>query len=157
MRSLRRRSRIASLLTVGAVSSALVLSGCTVDEDSDQSSEDTTSATTTASQQSSSSETSTPESSTPSDSQDNDAHQGMDHSMDGGGAPEGITVDAHPTYPVGSTVTLTADHMKGMKGAKGKIVSSTDQTVYMVNYEADGMKVTNHEWVVEDEIKPANN
>ena len=49
MRSLRRRSRIASLLTVGAVSTALVLSGCTVDEDSDQSSEDTTSATTTAS------------------------------------------------------------------------------------------------------------
>ena len=40
MPSLRRRSRIASLLTVGAVSTALVLSGCTVDEDSDQSSED---------------------------------------------------------------------------------------------------------------------
>jgi len=221
MRSLHRRSHIASLLTVGAVSSALVLSGCTVDEDSDQSSEDTTSATTTASQRSSSSETSVSESSGPSDSQDNDVHQGMNHSMDGGGAPEGITIDAHPTYPVGRAVTLTADHMKGMKGAKatiagafstytyevdytptdggkpvknhkwvvqqeiqdagtqripngtkvtveadhmkgmkgaaGKIVSSTDQTVYMVNYEADGMKVTNHKWVVEDEIKPASN
>ncbi|MDN8625200.1 MULTISPECIES: YdhK family protein [Corynebacterium] len=220
MRSLRRRSRIASLLTVGAVSTALVLSGCTVDEDSDQSSEDTTSATTTASQQSSPSESSTSESSEPSDSQDNGAHRGMDHSMDGGDAPAGITINAHPTHPVGSTVTLTADHMKGMKGAKatiagafstytyevdytptdggrpvknhkwvvqqeikdagtqripdgtdvtieadhmkgmkgakGKIVSSTDQTVYMVNYEADGMKVTNHKWVVEDEIKPAN-
>ncbi|TDT32994.1 YdhK family protein [Naumannella halotolerans] len=56
----------------------------------------------------------------------------------------------------GTEVTLEADHMKGMKGAKATIASSTDQTVYMVDYEAGGMKMTNHKWVVESEIKPAS-
>ena len=145
---------------------------------------------------------------------------GMEHPMDGGPAPEGIETAASPTYPVGTEVTLTADHMegmdganamiagaydtytyavdftpsaggepvkdhkwvvqqeikdagskqladgtevtleaehmKGMKGAKATIASSTDETVYMVDYEAGGMKMTNHKWVVESEIKPAS-
>lgn len=55
----------------------------------------------------------------------------------------------------GTEVTLEAEHMKGMKGAKATIASSTDETVYMVDYEAGGMKMTNHKWVVESEIKPA--
>ena len=45
--------------------------------------------------------------------------------------------------------------MEGMKGAKAIIDSSTDETVYMVDYEADGMMMTNHKWVVESEIRPA--
>ncbi|MCG7309224.1 YdhK family protein [Brachybacterium sp. ACRRE] len=56
----------------------------------------------------------------------------------------------------GTEVTLEAEHMKGMKGAKATIASSTDQTVYMVDYEADGMTMTNHKWVVESEIQPAS-
>ena len=56
----------------------------------------------------------------------------------------------------GTEVTLEADHMTGMKGAKATIASSTDQTVYMVDYEADGMKMTNHKWVVESEIQPTS-
>ncbi|GAA1350092.1 YdhK family protein [Falsarthrobacter nasiphocae] len=55
----------------------------------------------------------------------------------------------------GSAITILADHMPGMKGAKGNVASSTSQTVYMVNYEAGGMTMKNHKWVVEDEIKPA--
>ena len=43
--------------------------------------------------------------------------------------------------------------MKGMKDAKATIASSTDETVYMVDYVSDGMKMTNHKWVVESEIK----
>ena len=58
--------------------------------------------------------------------------------------------------PDGTEVTLEAEHMEGMKGAKATIASSTDQTVYMVDYEADGMTMTNHKWVVESEIKPAS-
>ena len=145
---------------------------------------------------------------------------GMEHPMDGGPAPEGIETAASPTYPVGTEVTLTADHMEGMdganatiagaydtytyavdftpsaggepvkdhkwvvqqeikdagderladgtevtleaehmegmKGAKATIASSTDETVYMVDYESDGMKMTNHKWVVESELKPAS-
>ncbi|RLZ03057.1 hypothetical protein CWC38_07765 [Kocuria tytonicola] len=54
----------------------------------------------------------------------------------------------------GTAVTIEADHMPGMKGAKGAIASSTTQTVYMVDYEADGMIMNNHKWVVEDEMAP---
>lgn len=143
---------------------------------------------------------------------------GMEHPMDGGPAPEGIETAASPTYPVGTEVTLTADHMEGMdganatiagaydtytyavdftpsaggepvkdhkwvvqqeikdagderladgtevtleaehmegmKGAKATIASSTEETVYMVDYESDGMTMTNHKWVVESEIEP---
>ena len=139
--------------------------------------------------------------------------------MDGGPAPEGIAEASEPTYPVGTEVQLTADHMEGMEGAtatisgafdtytysvnytpagggdpvtdhkwvvqeeiedagdelladgtevtllaehmegmegvKATIASSTDETVYMVDYETDGMKMTNHKWVVESEIQPA--
>ena len=145
---------------------------------------------------------------------------GMEHPMDGGPAPEGIETAASPTYPVGTEVTLTADHMEGMdganatiagaydtytyavdftpsaggepvkdhkwvvqqeikdagderladgtevtleaehmegmKGAKATIASSTEETVYMVDYDSDGMTMTNHKWVVESEIKPAS-
>lgn len=145
---------------------------------------------------------------------------GMEHPMDGGPAPEGIETAASPTYPVGTEVTLTADHMEGMdganatiagaydtyayavdftpsaggepvkdhkwvvqqeikdagderladgtevtleaehmegmKGAKATIASSTEETVYMIDYESDGMTMTNHKWVVESELKPAS-
>ncbi|QPK83280.1 YdhK family protein [Corynebacterium qintianiae] len=56
--------------------------------------------------------------------------------------------------PDGATVTLEADHMSGMQGAEATIDSSTAETVYMVDYEADGMKMANHKWVVESEIEP---
>ena len=54
----------------------------------------------------------------------------------------------------GAPVTILADHMAGMKGAKGDIAYSTDETVYMVDYQADGMTMKNHKWVVESEIEP---
>lgn len=144
-------------------------------------------------------------------------HSAMSHPADGGPAPAGIREAANPAFPVGSRVTLaadhmpgmegadatvagaydtytyavsytptdggapvvdhkwvvqeeiegsgserladgtevvlTADHMPGMRGATATVVSSTDQPVYMVDYEAGGMTMTNHKWVVEDEIR----
>ena len=56
----------------------------------------------------------------------------------------------------GTPVTLLAEHMTGMKDARATVASSTDQTVYMVDYDADGMTMTNHKWVVESEIEPAS-
>ncbi|SIS22035.1 YdhK family protein [Williamsia sterculiae] len=56
----------------------------------------------------------------------------------------------------GTKVVLTADHMDGMDGAAATIDSSTDQTVYVVDYESDGMTMKNHKWVVEDEMTAAN-
>lgn len=56
----------------------------------------------------------------------------------------------------GTEKVVTAEHMSGMKGATATIDSSTDETVYMVDVEADGMTMKNHKWVVESEIKPAS-
>lgn len=58
--------------------------------------------------------------------------------------------------PDGTEVTVTAGHMEGMDGAAATIASSTDETVYVVDYEADGMTMTNHKWVVESEIEPTD-
>lgn len=198
------RKHLTTAIAAGILGGALVLTGCSTGGDQDQA--------------------------TPSSTSQHQGHGsgsstgsdggGMDHPMDGGPAPAGIEKAASPKYPVGTKVTLTADHMegmdgakativgafdtytyavnftpttggdpvkdhkwvvqeeikdagdqrladgtevtleaehmKGMKGAKATIASSTDETVYMVDYEADGMTMTNHKWVVESEIQPAS-
>ena len=55
----------------------------------------------------------------------------------------------------GSEVTIEADHMEGMKGAKAVIESAEETTVYMVDYkpETGGEEVKNHKWVTESELK----
>lgn len=194
------RKRLMTTVVAGVLGGALVFTGCSTGGDQDQA--------------------------TPSTTSHHEGHGsssdsgGMEHPMDGGPAPEGIETAASPTYPVGTEVTLTADHMEGMdganatiagaydtytyavdftpstggepvkdhkwvvqqeikdagderladgtevtleaehmegmKGAKATIASSTEETVYMVDYESDGMTMTNHKWVVESEIKPAS-
>ena len=195
--------RLRTGLAAGALGVALVLAGCASGADDNQQTD-------------------------PSATEEHQGHGGnnaesgdeeMEHPMDGGPAPEGIAEASEPTYPVGTEVQLTADHMEGMEGAtatisgafdtytysvnytpagggdpvtdhkwvvqeeiedagdarladgtevtlltehmegmegvKATIASSTDETVYMVDYETDGMKMTNHKWVVESEIEPA--
>ena len=195
--------RLRTGLAAGALGVALVLAGCASGADDDQQTD-------------------------PSATEEHQGHGGnnaesgdeeMEHPMDGGPAPEGIAEASEPTYPVGTEVQLTADHMEGMEGAtatisgafdtytysvnytpagggdpvtdhkwvvqeeiedagdarladgtevtllaehmegmegvKAIIASSTDETVYMVDYETDGMKMTNHKWVVDSEIQPA--
>ena len=60
-------------------------------------------------------------------------------------------------YAVGDEVTLTADHMEGMDGAKATIAEVSHETVYMVDYTptTGGAEVKNHKWVVESELQPA--
>ena len=194
------RKHLRTIVTAGVLGGALVFTGCSTGGGQDQG--------------------------TPSTTSQHEGHGsssdsgGMEHPMDGGPAPEGIETAASPTYPVGTEVTLTADHMEGMdganamiagaydtytyavdftpsaggepvkdhkwvvqqeikdagderladgtevtleaehmegmKGAKATIASSTEETVYMVDYESDGMTMTNHKWVVESELKPAS-
>ena len=194
------RKHLRTTVAAGVLGGALVFTGCSTGDDQDQA--------------------------TPSTTSQHEGHGsssdsgGMEHPMDGGPAPEGIETAASPTYPVGTEVTLTADHMEGMdganatiagaydtytyavdftpstggepvkdhkwvvqqeiedageerladgtevtleaehmegmKGAEATIASSTEETVYMVDYESDGMTMTNHKWVVESEIKPAS-
>lgn len=80
-----------------------------------------------------------------------------------GGAPvtnhkwvvhEELDNPGEPPLSPGTEVVLNADHMPGMKGATATIDSSTDETVYMVDLQMNGMKMTNHKWVVESEIQP---
>jgi hypothetical protein len=197
------KKRLTTLTVAAVVGGALSLTACSSDQ---------TDSTTT--------ESAAP--TTPMAGMDHSEHmdsEHMDHPADGGPAPEGIAEADNPTYPVGTevvltadhmagmdgatatisgafdtytysvsytptdggapvvdhkwvvqeeladagderledgaTVTLTADHMAGMDGAEATIDSSTDETVYMVDYEADGMTMTNHKWVTESEIRPA--
>lgn len=196
------RKHLITTITAGILGGALVLAGCSTEDGQGHQDHEGGSST-----------------SAPASSESEMNHSSMEHPMDGGLAPEGITEAPSPKFPVGTEVTLTADHMEGMdgakatiagafdtytyavsytpttggdpvndhkwvvqeeikdagderladgtevtleaehmagmKGAKATIDSSTDETVYMVNYEADGMTMTNHKWVVESEIQPA--
>jgi len=203
-------NRLAAALIAGVIGGALVLTSC-ANDDGDQGQ----TATSTAGHHQSNDGHDNAES-----SDDEMDHSTMEHPVDGGPPPEGITAAVDPKYPVGTRVMLTTDHMDGMNGAKAKIVgayttytysvtytpttggarvtdhkwvvqeeiedageqrlpngtevtllaehmtgmegatatiaSSTAETVYMVDYEADGMTMTNHKWVVESEVEPAS-
>src|SRR5690625_869264 len=90
-----------------------------------------------------------------------DDMEGMDHSemhMSGSGdVPEGLKEADNPTYEVGSQAIIESDHMEGMKGAEATIVGAYDTTVYTVSYipTTGGEKVTNHKWVIHEEIEEA--
>ena len=83
------------------------------------------------------------------------SHHDMGHSMDGGPAPEGIHKASNPTFPIGSHVMLTTDHMDGMKDAPATVVGAYDTTVYQVDYTptTGGERITNHKWVVQEELE----
>ena len=79
------------------------------------------------------------------------------HAMDGGPAPEGIEPAADPAHPVGTEVTLVADHMPGMEGAAATVVGAYETTAYSVDYRptTGGPEVTDHKWVVQEELEDA--
>ncbi|MCQ9127101.1 DUF1541 domain-containing protein [Corynebacterium amycolatum] len=54
----------------------------------------------------------------------------------------------------GSEITINAEHMAGMKGAKGTVDYSTQEPVYMVDIDDEGMTMKNHKWVTESELAP---
>lgn len=96
----------------------------------------------------------------PSASSAHEGHEGMgggehQHNPNGGPPPEGIVEASDPTYPVGSTVTLTADHMPGMKGSQATITGAFDTTAYAVTYTptSGGDPVVDHKWVVQEELQ----
>lgn len=80
-------------------------------------------------------------------------HEG--HNAEGGQPPAGITEEPDPTYPVGTEVVLTADHMEGMEGATATVSGAFDTTTYAVSYTPTdgGEPVTDHKWVVHEELK----
>ncbi|WP_090738598.1 YdhK family protein [Paenibacillus sp. Mc5Re-14] len=71
--------------------------------------------------------------------------------------PAGLKEAEHPAFKIGSQATMQADHMAGMKGATATIVGAYTTTAYTVSYTptTGGEKVTNHKWVIHEEIKDA--
>lgn len=69
--------------------------------------------------------------------------------------PSGMTDAPSPTYPVGTKVTVRADHMPGMDGAAATVTGVYDTWVYSVNYDpTDGSaRVEGHQWVVQEELR----
>lgn len=88
---------------------------------------------------------------------DHGGHAGHDHPADGGPAPAGIAEAANPKYPVGTEVTLTADHMPGMDGANATISGAYDTIAYAIDYTptTGGAPVLDHKWVVQEELQDA--
>ncbi|MDZ4264856.1 MAG: YdhK family protein [Mycobacterium sp.] len=126
-----RNRRLSAVVSAGLLSVAFVLSGCAADNADDDS----------------------PAGS----SQEHGEHGGMDHPADGGPVPEGMTEATDPTYPVGTEVTLAANHMEGMDGATATIVGAYDTYTYSVDYTptTGGDPITDHRWVVQEELADA--
>lgn len=84
-------------------------------------------------------------------------HADMDHPADGGDPPAGITEASDPEFPVGTEVTLSADHMPGMDGATATVTGAFDTYTYAVSYDPTdgGDRVEDHKWVVQEELEGA--
>lgn len=68
---------------------------------------------------------------------------------------EEIVKPAKAKLEPGTEVTLNAEHMTGMDGAKATIDSAEETTVYMIDFTTtNGEKVKNHKWVTESELSP---
>ena len=139
-------------LTGLALASALTLTAC--GGTTEDSGSDTISAPATASATETTSAEATP-SASESGTAEGMGGGDMHHNPDGGPAPEGIEPATDPTYPVGTTVTLTADHMPGMQGAEATISGAFDTTTYSVSFTptTGGEPVTDHKWVVHEELQ----
>ncbi|WP_442600236.1 DUF1541 domain-containing protein [Neobacillus sp. D3-1R] len=85
-------------------------------------------------------------------------HEGMNHTGSAD-VPEGLKVAQNPKYKVGDTAIINADHMEGMKGAEATIVGAYDTIAYVISYDPiiGGERVTNHKWVIHEEIRDPRN
>lgn len=78
----------------------------------------------------------------------------MEHSSSGE-VPAALKEAKEPAFMVGSQATIKASHMSGMDGAKATVVGAYSTTAYTVSYipTTGGPKVTNHKWVIHEELK----
>ena len=140
--------RFLALAAAGAVAT-LTLAACS--DDAETAAEDAASSVTSAATEATSS---VAEHAGHDDHAADSGHEGHDHPLDGGPAPEGISEAADPKFPVGSEITVKADHMPGMEGAAGRVVGAFRTTTYAVTYtpEGGGEPVREHRWVVHEEL-----
>lgn len=83
-------------------------------------------------------------------------HANMDHSSSGE-VPNDLKTAENPKYKVGSKVIIKEGHMEGMKGAEATVVGVYDTVAYAVSYNptTGEERVTNHRWVIHEEIPVA--
>lgn len=83
-------------------------------------------------------------------------HPEMEHSGSGE-VPEDLKVAENPTYEMGSKAMIEEGHMEGMEGAEATIVGAYDTIAYAISYTptTGGERVTNHKWVIHEEIPEA--
>lgn len=81
----------------------------------------------------------------------------MEHS-ESGEIPKGLKLSENPKYEIGSKALIETDNMEGMKGAEATIVGAYDTVAYVVSYDptTGGEREENHKWVVQEEIKDAD-
>lgn len=87
----------------------------------------------------------------------NTDHANMHHESSSE-VPAGLKEAKSPSFPVGSKAIMETDHMEGMQGAEATIVGAYDTTAYVVSYTptTGGDPVEDHKWVIQEEIKDAN-
>ncbi|WP_100221788.1 YdhK family protein [Fructilactobacillus florum] len=68
-----------------------------------------------------------------------------------------LTADNNKGLKKGSKVTVKADHMDGMKGAKGKVVKCISGPAYAVTFTptTGGQEYVNHLWLSQKELEKA--
>ena len=142
---------------LGAVllSSALLLGACGAKDDNGQT--ESTEPTTTT-EETTDTETTQDTNDVEEEASNEGGHEDMDMEHDESGeVPEGMKEAENPVYPVGSEVVIEDDHMPGMKGATGTVVGVFDTTAYEVTYKdtETGETVSNHKWVVHEELENA--
>lgn len=94
---------------------------------------------------------------TPSTDNSQGSNTEMNHSSSGD-VPKGLQQADNPTYQIGEQAIINTNHMEGMDGATATIVGAYETTAYAVTYTptTGGSKVTNHKWVIHEEIKNAS-
>lgn len=71
--------------------------------------------------------------------------------------PKRLKLAKHPKFKRGTKVIVLANHMKGMKGAKGKVKNAYYTKLYEINYKPTlehRKLVKNHKWVITKELRP---
>ncbi|MDY6054980.1 YdhK family protein [Micrococcus sp.] len=151
-----RRARLRALAPLSAA--VLLAAGCAAPQEAPAPAEGTAAATTAAEPAApTATATSSAEEGAASSSAGHEGHghAHADHPADGGPAPAGIRTAESPEYPVGTEVTLAADHMPGMDGATATVVGAFDTVTYAVTYTPTdgGPEVEDHKWVVQEELR----
>lgn len=72
-------------------------------------------------------------------------------------APDNMKSTDDSKYKKDDKITITADHMPGMKNAKGTVKGAYKTYAYVVSYTPTNgdEKVNNHKWVVNEEVADA--